>query len=154
MILISDIRKAVIQLMRKTGIGYVTGEDLEQTRDYQKAIGDGGEDRDILQVLVEPVTNSTIAAGKGTNKSILVDISYMKGIDTKRSDIQNMLETIDGLIRPILHVKDRFFTIENADFNITDNIGHYVFYIRFMDGESVQIDEPFMEKLDYGFKEV
>ena len=147
MILIADIRAAVIRQLRQTGVEYITGEDLEQTRDYQTAAGDHGEDRAILQVLVEPVTNKTIAAGYKTERSVLTDISYMQGINTKRSEIQDMLERIDRLIRPVLQVKDRFFTIENADCNITDNIGHYIFYIRFMDGTEPEVTEPFADEL-------
>lgn len=153
MITVADIRKAVCLILRRTGIEYITGEDLSQSRDYEEATNNGtGEDRDIIQVMIEPngyITQSSTL----TSKSILVDIAYLCGINTKRSDIQNVLEQIDSLIRPVLSVKNRNFTIENADCNITDNVGHYVFYIRFIDGEPVQIEEPLMDTLNVEFKE-
>lgn len=89
-----------------------------------------------------------------TVKSILVDVAYLCGINTKRSDIQRVLEQIDGLLRPVLSVEDRHFTIEGADSNITDNVGHYIFYIRFTDGIPEHVEEPVADNLEFEYKEV
>ena len=154
MITVADIRKSVCSVLRGTGIEYITGEDLSQSRDYEQAVNTGtGEDRDILQVLIEP-NGYTTQSKVLTVKSILVDVSYLCGINTKRSDIQKVLELIDSLIRPVLTVKDRHFTINNADCNITDNIGHYMFYLRFTDGIPVEETEPAADRLEFEFKEV
>lgn len=127
MITVADIRKAICSRLRGTGIQYITGEDLSQSRDYEEAVNSGqGEDREILQVLIEP-NGYTTQSAQLTVKSILVDVAYLCGINTKRSDIQRVLEQIDGLLRPVLSVEDRHFTIEGADSNITDNVGHYIF---------------------------
>lgn len=155
MITVADIRKSICLRLRDTGVRFITGEDLSQSRDYEEAAGTGGgEDREVLQVLIEPNGFTTQAAGMLTAKSILVDISYLCGMNTKRNDIQEMLERIDTLIRPVLQVKNRHFTIGTADCNITDNVGHYVFYLRFLDGEPVVATEPPADRLEFEFKEI
>lgn len=154
MITVADIRKAICSRLRGTGIQYITGEDLSQSRDYEEAVNSGqGEDREILQVLIEP-NGYTTQSAQLTVKSILVDVAYLCGINTKRSDIQRVLEQIDGLFRPVLNVEDRHFTIEGADSNITDNVGHYIFYIRFTDGIPEHVEEPVADNLNFEFKEV
>ena len=46
MITVADIRKAICSRLRGTGIQYITGEDLSQSRDYEEAVNSGqGEDR-------------------------------------------------------------------------------------------------------------
>lgn len=154
MITVSEIRKAIVRKLRELEIGFVTGEDLEQSREYEEAVGCMGEDRDILQVMIEPSGFTTKSAGRLTEKSILVDIAYLCGMNTKRSEIQDVLEKIDGVIRPVLNVKDRNFTIDNADSNITDNVGHYVFTIRYTDGDPIEVKEPIADSLEFEFEEV
>ena len=77
MITVADIRKAICSRLRGTGIQYITGEDLSQSRDYEEAVNSGqGEDREILQVLIEPNVYTTQSA-QLTVKSILVDVAYL-----------------------------------------------------------------------------
>ena len=154
MIRISEIRAEIARMLEATGIEYITGEDLQQERDYREAMDGAGADRRILQILIEPEGSSTLDAGLLTDRSILVDIAYFKGIDTSRRDIQDVLDDIDGIMRPCIRVRGRCFTIQNASCNITDNIGHYVFNIKFIDGDPVEPEEPPAGKLEFRFEEV
>lgn len=154
MIRTTEIREALAALLAKTGIEYITGEDLQQERHYQEAIDNAGEDRRILQVMVEPQGSTTLDAGHLSEKSVLVDIAYLCGMDTSRRDIQNVLDDIDSIIRPYIKVRDRCFTIQSASSNITDNVGHYVFSISFIDGDPVETPEPLADELVFDFEEV
>ncbi len=154
MIRITEIREALAALLEKTGIAYITGEDLQQERSYKDAMDNAGEDRRILQVMVELQGSSTLDAGNLTEKTVLVDIAYLCGMDTARRDIQDVLDDIDGIIRPYIKVRDRCFTIRSASSNITDNVGHYVFSISFVDGDPVEVPEPVADELVFRFKEV
>lgn len=149
-----EIREALAQILEQTGIEYITGEDLEQQRDYDAASESAGKDRPILQVMVEPQGSTTLSSGYLWEKSVLVDIAYLCGLDTTRRDIQNVLDEIDGIIRPFIKVRDRCFTIQNAGCSITDNVGHYVFHISFVDGNPVEVEEPLADELVFRFEEV
>lgn len=151
MIRTTEIREALAALLEKTGIAYITGEDLHQERSYADAMDSAGEDRRILQVMVEPQGSATLDAGHLSEKSVLVDIAYLCGMDTSRRDIQNVLDDIDSIIRPYIKVKDRCFTIQSASSNITDNVGHYVFSINFVDGDPVRVPEPLADELVFNF---
>ncbi|MCM1220444.1 MAG: hypothetical protein NC548_38760 [Lachnospiraceae bacterium] len=154
MIKISEIRAEIARMLEATGIDYITGEDLQQERDYWEAMDGAGEDRRILQITIVPEGASTLDAGHLTERTILVDIAYFKGVDTSRRDIQDVLEKIDGIMRPCIRVRDRCFTVQNAGCSITDNMGHYEFNIRFIDGDSMEAEEPRADTLQFRFKEV
>ncbi len=154
MIRTTEIREALAALLEKTGVLYITGEDLQQERNYEDAVDSAGEDQQILQIMVELQGSSTFDAGNLSEKSVLVDIAYLCGMDTKRRDIQDMLDNIDSIVRPFIKVRDRYFTVQDASSNITDSVGHYVFRISFIDGDSVEVQEPLADKLFFRLEEV
>lgn len=154
MIRTTEIREALAALLEKTGVLYITGEDLQQERNYEDAADSAGEDQQILQIMVELQGSSTFDAGNLSEKSVLVDIAYLCGMDTKRRDIQDMLDNIDSIVRPFIKVRDRYFTVQDASSNITDSVGHYVFRISFIDGDSVEVQEPLADKLFFRLEEV
>lgn len=154
MIKTTEIREALAALLEKTGVLYITGENLQQERNYENAVDSAGEDRQILQIMVELQGSSTLDAGNLSEKSVLVDIAYLCGMDTKRRDIQDMLDNIDSIVRPFIKVRDRYFTVQDASSNITDSVGHYVFRISFIDGDSVEVQEPLADKLFFRLEEV
>ncbi len=104
--------------------------------------------------MVELQGSSTFDAGNLSEKSVLVDIAYLCGMDTKRRDIQDMLDNIDSIVRPFIKVRDRYFTVQDASSNITDSVGHYVFRISFIDKDSVEVQEPLADKLFFRLEEV
>ncbi len=154
MIRTTEIREALAALLEKTGVLYITGEDLQQERNYEDAVDSAGEDQQILQIMVELQGSSTFDAGNLSEKSVLVDIAYLCGMDTKRRDIQDMLDNIDSIVRPFIKVRDRYFTVQDASSNITDSVGHYVFRISFIDGDFVEVQEPLADKLFFRLEEV
>lgn len=154
MIRTTEIREALAALLEKTGVLYITGEDLQQERNYEDAVDSAGEDQQILQIMVELQGSSTFDAGNLSEKSVLVDIAYLCGMDIKRRDIQDMLDNIDSIVRPFIKVRDRYFTVQDASSNITDSVGHYVFRISFIDGDSVEVQEPLADKLFFRLEEV
>ena len=141
-----DIRAGIIGILRKnediTGVRNITGEDLEQTKDYSALEKDGeGKTHPVLQVLVDPVTTKTAAAGYHRDKSVLVDISYMEERYTSRRHIQQMLEKLSGILLPYFWIGDRAFT-PVLSFNITDGIGHCTFPLEYTDTVPVEVSEP------------
>lgn len=122
MITLKDIRTSIIKLLRReTDITHVHGEEVQQKQ------------FPLLVVLLMPDEMQTAAAGLHTHKSILVDIIYMENTRTSNEKNYEMLEVIDGIIRPVLYVRDRAFTIQQASMEITDNVAHYKFYLNFTD---------------------
>lgn len=143
---VEDIRAGIIRLLREkedvTGVKNITGEDLEQTKDYSSLLKDGeGKTLPVLQVLVDPVTDRAAAAGYHRDKSVLVDISYMEERYTSRRNIQRMLDMLSGIFLPYFRIGDRAFT-PVLSFNITDGIGHCTFPLEYTDTVSVRIPEP------------
>ena len=136
MILLSDIRTAIIKLLRdKTDIQCITGEDIEQSKDYFRELGqqDGSEEnQSLLHVQLQPVNSNVAAAGYHVDKSILVTISYMETLRTSNTKIYEMLEQLDQIFKPCLRVGKRAFKVD-ASMNITDDIGNYTFIIEFTD---------------------
>lgn len=138
-----DIRTGIIKILREeTEIKNITGEDLEQTKDYAALLKDGeGKALPVLQVLVDPVTDRAAAAGCHRDKGVLVDISYMEERYTSRRHIQQMLDKLAGIFLPNFRIEDRVFT-PTLSFNITDGIGHCTFPLEYTDTVPVEIPEP------------
>lgn len=137
MITLKDVKNAVIKVLREgTTIKTITGEDRLKM-EYP-----------LLYVQLEPLSSATSAAGLHTDRAILIDITYQQERITSNEELYEMLELLDSLIRPILTVKDRNFTIQNADFQVTDEIGHYTFQINFTDILKEPNDEPLVEHME------
>lgn len=147
-----DIRAGIIKILREkqdvTGVQNITGEDLEQTKDYQTLLKDGeGKTLPVLQVLVDPVTAGTAAAGYHRDKSVLVDISYMEERYTSRRSIQRMLDILSGILLPYFRIGDRAFT-PALSFHITDGIGHCTFPLEYTDIVPVEVPEPLAVEME------
>lgn len=147
-----EIRAGIIKILREkedvTGVKNITGEDLEQTKDYSALLKDGeGKTLPVLQVLVDPVTAGTAAAGYHRDKSVLVDIAYMEERYTSRRSIQRMLDILSQILLPFFRVKDRAFT-PVLSFQITDGIGHCIFPLEYTDIIPVELPEPAAGELE------
>lgn len=147
-----EIRAGIIKILREkegvTGVRNITGEDLEQTKDYSALLKDGeGKTLPVLQVLVDPVTAGTAAAGYHRDKSVLVDISYMEERYTSRRSIQRMLDILEGILLPYFRIGDRAFT-PVLSFQITDGIGHCAFPLKYTDIVPVAVPEPTAGELE------
>lgn len=119
---LEDIRNGIIRLLREnTDVGNITGEDVTQANGQP-----------LLHVQLTPLSLSAAAAGYHTDKEILVDISYMESLITSNRSIYAMLERLDRIFRPYFKIGDRAFTC-SAQPEITDDIGHYRFTMRFTD---------------------
>mgnify|MGYP001051397352 CR=1 FL=1 len=138
-----DIRAGIIRILREnTDVENITGEDLEQTKDYSALKKDGeGKTLPVLQVLVDPVTASMAAAGCHRDKSVLVDISYMEERYTSRKNIQRKLAELERILLPYFRIGDRAFT-PVLSFGITDGIGHCTFPLNYTDAIPVEVKEP------------
>lgn len=152
--ILEDIRKAIISLLRDhTGVEHITGEEVLQAKDYSGVDQDGSElVMPLLQLQLMPLNFHTAAAGFFTDKKVLVDISYMEEVTTSNRSIYAMLEKLDSILRPVLKIGDRQFTI-NADTNITDGIGHYTFILSFTDINPKEPEEPVAENLYLNMEE-
>ena len=147
-----DIRAGIIKILREkqdvTGVENITGEDLEQTKDYAALQKDGeGKTLPVLQVLVDPVTAGTAAAGYHRDKSVLVDISYIEERSTSRRSIQRMLDILSGILLPYFRIGDRAFT-PVLSFNVTDGIGHCTFPLEYTDIVPVEVPEPLAGEME------
>lgn len=132
---LQEIRQGIIQLLRSgTDVGYITGEDVRQARELP-----------LLHVQLEPLSFQTAAAGYFSEKTILVDISYMEELHTSNAGIYTMLEKLDRIFRPFFRIGDRAFS-PATQMNITDDIGHYTFTLHFFDAEEFE-PEPLMGEI-------
>lgn len=147
----NDIKNVVIKELRGgTDVEIIISEDAEQVKEHLAAAGEAnepGEPVAMFIVQVEPVTTGTAAAGLHTEENVLVDISYMEDLRTSRQKLNEMLERVDRIIRPVLSVGDRHLTIQTARTNITDGIGHYVFNIEYVNAVPTLAEEPVAESL-------
>lgn len=139
---LDEIRKSIIALLREhTDVEHITGEEVFQAKQ------DGGEVvMPLLQLQLQPLNFHTAAAGFFTEKKVMVDISYMEEVTTSNRNTYAMIETLDGIFRPILRIGDRNFTI-HADTNITDGIGHYTFILAFTDQNPMEPEAPITKNL-------
>lgn len=146
-----DIRAGIIRILRdNTDVENITGEDLEQTKDYAALKKDGEEKTlPVLQVLVDPVTAGMAAAGYHQDKSVLVDIAYMEERYTSRRNIQRRLAELERLLLPYFRIGDRAFT-PVLSFSITDGIGHCTFPLSYTDTVPVEIPEPTAGEIELG----
>lgn len=139
MISLNDIKKAVIHCLReKTDIRNIYGEEIKNKH------------FPLFQVVIIPGGSATAAAGYHIEKNLMVDILYMEEDYTSNEKNYEMLELLDGIIRPVLTVCDRNFTVESTVMEITDSVAHYKFSLNFTDiiGKSGDMDIPLMENLE------
>lgn len=145
---VEDIRAGLIRLLReKTDVVNITGEDLENTKDYaslQK--GADGQTLPTLQVMVSPVTSQVSCAGHHRDRSVLVDITYFEQRYTSNRQLQKMLEDLQDILLPYFMVGDRAFS-PVISMNITDGAGHLVFTLEYTDSVPVPEDEPLAEEM-------
>lgn len=145
-----EIRAGIIKILRDKveDVKNITGEDLEQTKDYSALEKDGeGKTLPVLQVLVDPVTAAMAAAGAHRDKSVLVDIAYMEGRYTSRKNIQRRLAQLEGILLPYFRIGDRAFT-PVLSFHVTDGIGHCTFPLSYTDTVPVEVTEPTAGAMD------
>lgn len=95
----------------------------------------------VIRFLLMPVLMTTAAAGAHTDRSILVDVSYITEVRPSYAALYDMLERIDAALRPTLKVpvegdKPRYLTIQSAEMRITDDIAHYLFTLSFTQAET------------------
>lgn len=95
-----------------------------------------------------------------TDKSIQIDIMLVLLPDEygriKRSILYDTADTLDSLIRPVFHIKDRCITILESQTRFVDEILHYIFNLDFADGmtdeESSAIMYDLMQTLELNLK--
>lgn len=145
---VEDIRTGLIRLLReKTDIVNITGEDLENTKNYaslQK--GADGQTLPTLQVMVSPVTAQMACAGHHRDRSVLVDIAYFEERYTSNRQLQKMLEALSDILLPYFMVGDRAFS-PVISMNITDGAGHLVFTLEYTDSVPVEDEESLAEEM-------
>lgn len=140
---VEDIRGSLIRLLReKTEVPNITGEDLENTKDYAfLAKGTDGQTLPTLQIMVSPVTSRISCAGCHRDRSVLVDITYFEERYTSNRSLQKMLEELQDILLPYFIIGDRAFS-PVISVNITDGAGHLVFTLEYTDSVPMKEEEP------------
>lgn len=95
-----------------------------------------------------------------TDKSIQIDIMLVLIPDEygriKRSVLYDTADTLDGLIRPVFHIKDRYITVLESQTRFVDEVLHYIFNLNFTDcmtdEESSAIIYDLMQTLELNLK--
>lgn len=86
---------------------------------------------------IEMDMNSNVFDDVYFTRSIHVDVTYRAMEDAKgrinRSEVYAMADSLERLIRPVLHVEDRYITIIKARTRVVDDILHYLFDLDFAD---------------------
>ena len=73
-----------------------------------------------------------------TDRLIQIDITYVHSKDRcgriNRTEVLDMADVLDRLIRPVLAIKDRRITILDSEITVVDDVLHYIFTLDFTDG--------------------
>ena len=72
-----------------------------------------------------------------------------------RADLYDAADALDALIRPVLHIADRYITIQDVETTFTDEVLHYIFDLSFTDAftdaEVGGIQYELMQELELNF---
>lgn len=74
-----------------------------------------------------------------TDRLIQVDITYIHPKDRagriNRTEVLDVADVLDRLIRPVLAIKDRKITVQDSEITVVDDVLHYIFTLDFTDGQ-------------------
>lgn len=138
MITINDVKNGIIR--RLAGLGdSVYGEDVNAV-DFR----DGA----VIQVDVDLVTSRRVCAGKGVERSFLVDCAWLDQDTPTNQAMNDAQDRIEAAILPAIPLCGRKLKPENMRFNKTDGVAHVVFEINLMDSAMETEPHPMMGELN------
>ncbi len=151
MISITKIRKSITGLLKEIKDIDVYYEDVEKT---------DSENNDFIideffHVALIPITTN-IFDENYNDKVFLVDISYVSK-SPSNTLYYSCNEEMIATFLPYINIDDRYITIYSSEFKIVEQVGHFIFTIKFSDisyAYENKREEDVAEELDINFEEV
>nr|DAT66192.1 MAG TPA: tail completion protein [Caudoviricetes sp.] len=141
MISLNDIKNSLtVKLGSKLENINIFTEDIAQTKDIN-----GLSVYPLLHIQLIPQNEVLEQGANAKYKTILVDITFMQESKSTNAAIYDCLDRLSDVIGTVIKVKDRFFTIQNINKMIADDLGHLLFNINFSDG--IEVEEEVYEKM-------
>ena len=151
MISITKIRKSITGLLKEIKDIDVYYEDVEKT---------DSENNDFIideffHVALIPITTNFFDENYN-DKVFLVDISYVSK-SPSNTLYYSCNEEMIATFLPYINIDDRYITIYSSEFKIVEQVGHFIFTIKFSDisyAYENKREEDVAEELDINFEEV
>lgn len=141
MISLNDIKNSLtVKLGSKLSDINIFTEDIAQAKDIN-----GLSVYPLLHIQLIPQNEVLEQGANARYKTVLVDITFMQESKSTNTAIYDCLDKLSEVIGAVIKVKDRFFTIQNINKTIADDLGHLLFNINFSDG--IEVEEEVYEKM-------
>lgn len=82
-----------------------------------------------------PISTSLFGE-KMRDRAFIVDVSYIND-DANENDFIAWSEKMDSLVLPYIKISNRSITIEESSFKIVEQVGHYIFTLKFRDNVEI-----------------
>lgn len=124
MIKLRSIQKALVELLKSKYPAY-------------KVYFDNVEKSSVPYFYVEMFVHSGVGDYTYFDRTVQVDISFRTMEDkngrVKRSELYEMSDSLECLLRPVLQVEDRYITINDFEHTFIDEVLHFIFNLEFND---------------------
>lgn len=97
-----------------------------------------------------PISTSLFGE-KMRDRAFIVDVSYIND-DANENDFIAWSEKVDSLVLPYIKISDRSITIEESSFKIVEQVGHYIFTLKFRDNVEIEDSGVTAKEMEINFK--
>lgn len=141
MIRLREIKKALTELLKANFPYKVHFDNVEKAKESYFYIELSLSQRTVDRVIF--------------TRDIDVRIAFVPMTDDNgrinRSQVYDVHDNLDEIIRPVFHVGDRFITVLNASSEIRDDVLHYTFNLPFADCQEHEDDHEEMQEIKIVF---
>lgn len=138
MLKLREVKKALIDVLKMRFTNPVYFDNVEKAKESYFYIEMAPSRKTVDSAIYE--------------RSIDIDIQYVampdKAIRRNRTEILDVIDELDEIIRPVIRVKDRAITVSDIRCTIFDEILHYRFEMNFADAFEDQETGELIEELN------
>lgn len=145
MLKITEIKAAITRLLKRADdidVFYTNVSKTDSDDDVTKI-------RKYYFVSLIPISNSLFGA-KMRDRVFMIDVSYIND-DASNNELMAWGEQMDSLFMPYIKISERSVTIEESSFKIVEQVGHYIFTLKFRDAVEHTEDGVPAENIEINF---
>ncbi len=140
MLKLREVKKALIDVLKMRFTNPVYFDNVEKAKES------------YFYIEMAPSRKTVDSAIYERSIDIDIDIQYVaipdKAIRRNRTEILDVIDELDEIIRPVIRVKDRAITVSDIRCTIFDEILHYRFEMNFADAFEDQETGELIEELN------